>query len=379
MIAVKGLLLAALCVQALSMPLSSRLSEEEKKVTQCIIEVLADSLSAPGSGRVSNWCLHILKEDERVESMLHHQHLMRELEDLAHRGKSQPSEDGEEDSIEEEEEEERRLRNKKALSPDPKRGAETKRNGETKRGAESEESRERQETKEIEKVEVKEKEHKVTGEARDRELLEEEEEEKKRNSLGKRGTEERKRTGKEARGAEGVKRQDKRHFSDEDEDSSEEDEGERRYHGNDHGWYHENHDGWEKRKRGTSRRMAEEPSEEETAQFESEDKGVKYYNSKTHLQGFHGEGKRHIHHPEEEEVGRERSFHHPEDGTVGRERHYHNGRPGNHEEQEAEEEEDRELEAIEEREEHKAEERELQKVEEELLKAAEKLQELHQG
>ncbi|KAM4640860.1 uncharacterized protein O3C94_015370 isoform 2-T2 [Discoglossus pictus] len=361
-------LLAAVCLQA-AMPLSNQLSAEEEKVTRCIMEVLADSLSEPEPDRVSSACLRILKEDERVISMLRHQHLLRELEGLAHEGKPQHHE---EDISESSEEEELRKRSKETpVPPSPKREVNAKRGGE---------SKEHEETKEIEKmekVEVKEKEHGLSGEERRlenaKELLEEEEDEEKRNTPVKRGEEEKKRAEKETRSEGATKRKAKKRFSSEDEDSSEEDAEDRGYHGNKHGWYHE---GWEERKRASNRRMAEDPSEEETAQFESEDKGMKYYNSKTHMQGFHGEQKRHLYHPEEVELGRERSYQHPGEG--GREKHYNDGRPESLKQLE-EEEREKELEEIEEKEEHKAEERDLQEVEEELQRASEKLRELHRG
>ncbi|PIO40187.1 hypothetical protein AB205_0072530 [Aquarana catesbeiana] len=59
---VKCLLLAAVCIQVSSMPLSTQLSEEEEKVTRCIMEVLAESLSKQGPERVSSGCIRLLRE-----------------------------------------------------------------------------------------------------------------------------------------------------------------------------------------------------------------------------------------------------------------------------------------------------------------------------
>ncbi|XP_056396166.1 coiled-coil domain-containing glutamate-rich protein 2 isoform X2 [Hyla sarda] len=330
------LLLAAVCMQVSAMPLSSQLSEEEEKVTRCIMEVLAESLSSPGPERVSSSCIRILKEEK---SQLH----------------------AERDSIEEEE-------LKKRANETPKRDPESKRESEHEGSKEYEK---------IEKVQVKEKEHGTSDEEKVHEMLEEEEE--KRNAPVKKGDDD-KRNGKEARSDGAAKRKDKKHFSEEsDEDSSEEREHERGHQGANDEWYHRNHDGWEEKKRASHIRMAEDPSLEETAQFESEDRGMKYFNTKTHMNGYHGEDKRHVHHPEENEMDRERTYYGQGEDEMERERHHHNGRPGNHEHREEEEEEERELEEMEEREEHRAKERDIHEVEEELRKAAERLQELHRG
>ncbi|XP_040179274.1 coiled-coil domain-containing glutamate-rich protein 2 [Rana temporaria] len=359
---VKCLLLAAVCIQVSSMPLSTQLSEEEEKVTRCIMEVLAESLSTQGSERVSSGCIRLLREDERLISILRHQHLLKELEDLSHREKSQQHA-GQESS----EEEELRKRTNESPVPAPKRDTQSK------RGTENEESKE---FEKIEKVEVKQKEHGTSVEEKAHELLEEEED--KRSPAVKRDDSHGKRAGDVARDAAATKRKDmeKKNISDESEDDSSEEEHGRGYNGNSKGWYQRDHDEWEKRKRGSQRRMAEDPSQEETAQFETEDRRLKYLNSKNHMHGYPHEEKRHIHHPEED-MDRERNYYGPEEDEMGREIHHHNGRPGNHEHRE--EEEERELEEMEEREEHRAEERDIQEVEEELRKAAEHLQEIHRG
>ncbi|XP_073405160.1 coiled-coil domain-containing glutamate-rich protein 2 [Dendrobates tinctorius] len=353
---VKCLLLAAVCLQVSTMPLSSQLSEEEEKVTRCIMEVLAESLTSSGPERVSSGCIRLLKEDERLIAMLRHQHLLRELEDLTQREKSHLH--AERDSMEEEELKKRA--NEPSVPP-------SKKAEESKRGSSNEESKE---FEKIEKVQVKEKEHGehggISAEEKVNELLEEEE---KRNAQSKRSGDMMKKDGKEVR-SNMATRKDKKHFSDEsDEENSEEHEHERGYHGNKDGWYHRNHEGWEERKR-----VAEDPSEEETAQFESENRGLKYFNAKTHMHGYHGEDKRHIHHPEEGEMERERSYYDQGEEEMDRARHHYNGIHDHREE-----EEERELEEMEEREEHRAKERDLQQVEEELRKAAERLQELHRG
>ncbi|XP_048357695.1 chromogranin-A-like [Sphaerodactylus townsendi] len=84
--AAASLLLLIFC-QADARPLANQLSEEDEKVTKCITEILADTLSKPSPVPVTSECMKILQEDERVLAMLHHQHLLTELEDLAHQGK----------------------------------------------------------------------------------------------------------------------------------------------------------------------------------------------------------------------------------------------------------------------------------------------------
>ncbi|XP_072106670.1 uncharacterized protein, partial [Mobula birostris] len=56
-------------------------------VTRCIAEVISDTLSKP-SLPLSDECSKILKEDETVLAMVHHQNLLRELEELTHHGES---------------------------------------------------------------------------------------------------------------------------------------------------------------------------------------------------------------------------------------------------------------------------------------------------
>ncbi|KAM9326357.1 coiled-coil domain-containing glutamate-rich protein 2 [Gastrophryne carolinensis] len=354
---VRCLLLAAACIQVSSMPLSSQLTEEEEKVTRCIMEVLAESLSTQGSERVSSGCIRLLREDEKLIYMLRHQHLLRELEDLSNLEKTQQH--GERENSEEEE-----FKKRDSKSP----GSASKKGTESKRGRENEESKE---FEKIEEVHVKEKEHGTSAEEKAHGFLEEED---KRSPVMKRDDSHGKRNSKEVRsGDEATKIKAKKHFSDENEDSSEELEHGRGYHGGNNGWYHRNHEEWEERKRGSQRRMAEDPSQEETAQFETEDRGMKYFN--THMHGYHGEEKRHIYHPEED-MGRERNYYNHED-ELEAERHHHNSRLENHEQRE--EEEERELEEMKEREEHRAEERDIHEVEEELRKATELLQELHRG
>ncbi|KAJ1109097.1 hypothetical protein NDU88_006463, partial [Pleurodeles waltl] len=112
--------LVLFCFRADSVPLSAQLSEEEEKVSKCIMEVLADTLSNPIPAQISSNCRRILKEDERIVSMLKHQHLMRELEDLNHRENSkhrfgqEAGHGGWEEQGEDSEEDELKKRNQEA-------------------------------------------------------------------------------------------------------------------------------------------------------------------------------------------------------------------------------------------------------------------------
>ncbi|EHB03639.1 Chromogranin-A [Heterocephalus glaber] len=56
------------------------------EVMKCIVEVISDSLSKPSPMPVSQECLEILRGDERILSILRHQNLLRELQDLALQG-----------------------------------------------------------------------------------------------------------------------------------------------------------------------------------------------------------------------------------------------------------------------------------------------------
>ncbi|XP_069500320.1 coiled-coil domain-containing glutamate-rich protein 2 [Ambystoma mexicanum] len=431
------LLLMLLCSQASSVPLSTQLSEEEEKVSKCIMEVLADSLSKPSPAPVSSECRRILKEDERIVSMLHHQHLMRELEELNHRenAKHRFGHDGgrseweeEEENSDEDEVKKRNQEGKAAQKKDTeKRGpaAATDSSAKEVKTRGSETKRDHEDIKEYEKtekIEEKLKEEKVSHTDDDtkvrmeeaKELLqdedeEDEEEKKKRGSPGKRSREyfdedKRKdhendhhgailseileRLSKDAHHATKKMEDEKKHFSDE--GNSEEEEEEFRhggFHEGHKGGHHREHENWEDeeeekrsgaQQRSVNKRMDEKASDEETAQFEAEEKGLKISNMKSHLHGSHGVGhlsekpwedKRHFHHHEgasEEEELRKR--HHEEEPYLKK----------HHEE----EEEEREEEQIEEREATKKEEQELENLEDieyELKKAAEKLRELHRG
>nr|XP_033809905.1 coiled-coil domain-containing glutamate-rich protein 2 [Geotrypetes seraphini] len=421
MISAGCFLLVCLGLQVNSVPLSTRLSEEEEKVTQCIVEVLVDSVSKPSPGEVSSECLKILKEDERVLAMMHHQHFLKELEDMAHRenSKHRLGHEGGHSMWESEKNKDEDLKKRDAEAASKRTSAEGNGQEELKT-KDAESKQEREDVKEFEKsktIEETIKEHKVSeGEKETRELLEEakefleDEEKKKRNSPDKvekknKGFQlnemlERHHTSKRTGGI-------KRLFSDE-EGSLE--NGEKYHHGeflgnhhhhlHHHQDHHGNHQDWEKEEdkrsgvqpKSIHKRMDEKASDEETAQFEAEEKGVKVSDSKTHLHGIHGdqhldsnlwEDKRHSHrHQADSEDEELRKRHHEEEP-------HHKNMHLNHEtEEEEEEEEEEEVEEEEEereeeeKEEEENEERELEDlkdIEFELKKAAEKLGELQRG
>ncbi|KAM7323574.1 hypothetical protein ACRRTK_017680 [Alexandromys fortis] len=78
---------AALAPQGLSsmfVPATDCLAVSQ--VMKCVVEVISDSLSKPSPMPVSSECLEILQGDERVLSILRHQNLLKELQDLALQG-----------------------------------------------------------------------------------------------------------------------------------------------------------------------------------------------------------------------------------------------------------------------------------------------------
>ncbi|XP_048218313.1 chromogranin-A isoform X2 [Perognathus longimembris pacificus] len=82
--AVLALLLCAGHVSAL--PVNSPMNKGDAKVMRCIVEVISDSLSKPSPRPVSHECLETLQGDERILSILRHQNLLKELQDLALQG-----------------------------------------------------------------------------------------------------------------------------------------------------------------------------------------------------------------------------------------------------------------------------------------------------
>ncbi|KAL0601625.1 Chromogranin-A [Plecturocebus cupreus] len=82
--AVLALLLCAGQVTAL--PVNSPMNKGDTEVMKCIVEVISDTLSKPSPMPVSKECFETLRGDERILSILRHQNLLKELQDLALQG-----------------------------------------------------------------------------------------------------------------------------------------------------------------------------------------------------------------------------------------------------------------------------------------------------
>ncbi|KAM8920912.1 chromogranin-A [Pelodytes ibericus] len=85
-----GVLALALCaVQVMSYPVSSPPNNDDAKVMKCLVEVIMHTLSKPNPIPTSQICLEILRGDERIISILRHQNLLKELQELAVQGVSE--------------------------------------------------------------------------------------------------------------------------------------------------------------------------------------------------------------------------------------------------------------------------------------------------
>ncbi|XP_078089331.1 chromogranin-A [Mustelus asterias] len=75
-----------LVMQASSSPVPKEQSQGDAKVMKCVVEVISDSLSKPSPLPISQQCFDVLRGDERIISILRHQNLLRELQDIAAEG-----------------------------------------------------------------------------------------------------------------------------------------------------------------------------------------------------------------------------------------------------------------------------------------------------
>ncbi|CAM5122868.1 unnamed protein product [Eretmochelys imbricata] len=74
------------CRKVLSLPVTNPVTKGDAKVMKCIVEVISDTLSKPSPLPISQECLETLRGDERIISILRHQNLLKELQELAVQG-----------------------------------------------------------------------------------------------------------------------------------------------------------------------------------------------------------------------------------------------------------------------------------------------------
>uniref|UniRef100_A0A8C9KGG2 Chromogranin-A n=1 Tax=Panthera tigris altaica TaxID=74533 RepID=A0A8C9KGG2_PANTA len=70
----------------IALPVNSPMNKGDTEVMKCIVEVISDTLSKPSPMPVSQECFETLRGDERILSILRHQNLLKELQDLALQG-----------------------------------------------------------------------------------------------------------------------------------------------------------------------------------------------------------------------------------------------------------------------------------------------------
>lgn len=75
-----------LAQQVSSSPVPKEPSKADAKIMNCVVEVISDTLSNPSPLPISQECMEALKGDERIISMLRHQNLLREFQELAAEG-----------------------------------------------------------------------------------------------------------------------------------------------------------------------------------------------------------------------------------------------------------------------------------------------------
>uniref|UniRef100_A0A5F8GJW5 Chromogranin-A n=1 Tax=Monodelphis domestica TaxID=13616 RepID=A0A5F8GJW5_MONDO len=80
------LLLLGSIMQGIALPVNSPANKSDTKVMRCIVEVISDTLSKPSPLPISEDCFETLRGDERIISILRHQNLLKELQELAIQG-----------------------------------------------------------------------------------------------------------------------------------------------------------------------------------------------------------------------------------------------------------------------------------------------------
>ncbi|XP_020856041.1 chromogranin-A isoform X3 [Phascolarctos cinereus] len=73
-------------MQVIAFPVNSPANKSDTKVMRCIVEVISDTLSKPSPLPISEDCFETLRGDERIISILRHQNLLKELQELAIQG-----------------------------------------------------------------------------------------------------------------------------------------------------------------------------------------------------------------------------------------------------------------------------------------------------
>ncbi|XP_067403153.1 chromogranin-A isoform X2 [Emydura macquarii macquarii] len=81
-----GFAVLLLAAQVISLPVTNPTNKGDTKVMKCIVEVISDTLSKPSPLPISQECLETLRGDERIISILRHQNLLKELQELAVQG-----------------------------------------------------------------------------------------------------------------------------------------------------------------------------------------------------------------------------------------------------------------------------------------------------
>ncbi|XP_068942128.1 chromogranin-A [Petaurus breviceps papuanus] len=80
------LVLLVSAMQVTALPVNSPANKSDTKVMRCIVEVISDTLSKPSPLPISEDCFETLRGDERIISILRHQNLLKELQELAIQG-----------------------------------------------------------------------------------------------------------------------------------------------------------------------------------------------------------------------------------------------------------------------------------------------------
>ncbi|XP_011371469.2 chromogranin-A [Pteropus vampyrus] len=72
--------------KVIALPVNTPMDKRDTEVMKCIVEVISDTLSKPSPMPVSKECFETLRGDERILSILRHQNLLKELQDLVLQG-----------------------------------------------------------------------------------------------------------------------------------------------------------------------------------------------------------------------------------------------------------------------------------------------------